>query len=293
MRLKNIGIPGVSSRWNQEDLTKAISVLQKEFSLNTTIAKAVLERMDPEAKAQEFMSMAFDQNIDFLLFARGGEGCADLMPYLEIFKPQFKTAQHKKMVLGMSDNTPLLLFLAECGWPVFYGHVAAYFSRELSFETRESFEALLNGKSMSPLDLFPLNQQAKALSCLEAEVTGGNFTLLNLSLKESFEFNASNKILVIEDWQEEGYQIDRLLKHFERIGKFSGVKAVIFGNFVGEIGETSKMTPEQVQSIQAALERFSARATFPVFSTKNLGHVKALKPIKFGMGRIQGSQLLG
>jgi muramoyltetrapeptide carboxypeptidase len=283
-----LGVVGVSSRLTQEELEKAVSTLEQEFLLTVKSSSSVLNWVDPEARAQEFLAIAFDKDIDFLLCARGGEGCADMMPFLQPFKEKFKAAAREKnykILSGMSDNTPLLLFLAECGWPVFYGPVASIFARALSPEVQQSFECLLKG-NQSQISLTPLNQAAQKAKFIEGEVTGGNLTLLNLSLKESWEFDATDKILMLEDWHEKAYAIDRVLKHFERIGKFSGVKSIILGNFIGDLPSgISALNTQEIDAVDRVLKRFADRMEHlncPVFESENIGHVAKMQALKFG-----------
>jgi len=246
-----------------------------------------LEKLSAEQKAKEFLKAALEDSCEVLLCARGGESCADILPFLDPFKTDFKQATIKKKVLGMSDNTPLLLFLADCGWPAFYGHVAAFFTRELLTPiTHESFLKCLNDHPQD-LSLKPLNPAGKQLQSLEAEVCGGNLTLLNLSLKESWEFEAAEKILFMEDWHELPYAVDRVLKHFERIQKFSAAKALIFGDFMGNLPSSRPpLTLEAQEALNAVLERFASRTPCPVFQASYLGHLKEIRPILLGKGKI-------
>jgi muramoyltetrapeptide carboxypeptidase len=196
----------------------------------------------------------------------------------------------KKKVLGMSDSTPLLLFLSECGWPVWYGHVASFFSRPLSRVTSESFKRFLTDSSSS-LELTPLNSEAKALNMMESNVVGGNLTLLSLSLKETWELNTSGKILFMEDWNEKPYVLDRTLKHLERVGFFNGIRALIIGDFVGNLPSSEARINEiQESAIQAVLNRLAEKMTCPVFSTKSVGHVHDIQPILLGPGKILQSK---
>ncbi len=294
---KTIGMTGVSSRLTPEEFERSVLSLEQEFLLEVRTSSSVVNRCAPEIRAREFLEMAGDPTIDFLLCARGGEGCADLMPFLEPFKEQFKDMAREgkaKPISGMSDNTPLLLFLADCGWPVFYGPVGSIFARDLFSETRENFQYLLNGTPAS-IALNPRNLAAQDHQKIDAEVTGGNLTLLNLSLKESWEFDATNKILMIEDWHEKSYAIDRVLKHFERIGKLWGLKAIILGNFIGDLPSGNAVfNTQEVDAVHATLKRFAEKMetlACPVFESKNIGHVHALHALKFGRVEIVNSQL--
>jgi muramoyltetrapeptide carboxypeptidase len=284
--LKKVAIFAPSSRLTEDEQNRATACLRERFGLTLQILPSVMSKLSPEDKAQEFLSAAFNDSFDWLLCARGGEGCADILPFLNPFKSKFKNALVKKRVLGMSDSTPLLLFLSECGWPVWYGHVASFFSRPLSPVTRQSFKRFLTYSSSS-LELTPLNSSAKALDILESTVVGGNLTLLSLSLKETWELNPSGKILFIEDWNEKPYAIDRTFKHLERVGFFYGIQALILGDFVGNLPSSQLgLTEVERLAIESVLIRLSERMPCPVFSARTIGHVQDIQPILLGPGKI-------
>jgi len=278
-QIKRLGLIAPSSKLSPELAAKAVDVLQKEFGLTLTLAPSVLTNSLPQDRAQEIKTMAEDPSLEGLLCCRGGEGAADLIPFLEKDRSYWETIP-KKPVMGISDNTALLLFLQSCGWSVSYGQAAVHFSRpELSDKTHESFRDFLS-QSFSSMKLFPCNAFAEKVEVLSAQVTGGNLTLLQLSLRETWEWESKGKILLIEDWHERAYALNRTLKHLERIGKFEGVEAVILGDFLAEAA------PEEIPLIEGVLAGFSERSHFPVFKTPFIGHGSEIIPVPFGLAKI-------
>ena len=76
-----------------------------------------------------------------------------------------------------------------------------------------------------------MNEQAKENKIIEAELTGGNLSVIHISIKDVWEIDTANKIIFLKDCGEKAHKIIRTLKYFSRIGLFYAVKAVIFGDF--------------------------------------------------------------
>lgn len=232
---------------------------------------SLCQRQSAQSRADYLLQLLKSPDVTCIWFLRGGEGSADIIPYLRPYLSDLRNVKPKR-VLGLSDCTAPLLFLAqELGWPVAYGMGALGFCR-MAVDQEVSRQQLINylryGQSSTLNDLLPLNMLAKRGPVLQAELCIGNLTLLTLSIKDCWEFEAAGKILVIEDWHEAVYAIDRSLKYLQRIGKLEQLAGLILGDFSAD----RQQRDEFVCSLQRRLQHFAHTLPVPVWQTEWVGH---------------------
>lgn len=291
-RVKKIAIAAPASAAEQIEILKSIEVLQSRYQVEVIYGDDVWKRGDAESRAAIFLKYALDDSVDMILAARGGEGSADIMPYLVPHHEAIANAK-PKIISGMSDLTAILFYFYQTfKWPVIHGYCAVHFARELAKGSVESFDTILNEETVCIDELKPLNDLAVNAQKITAKIVGGNLTMLNLSIKDVWEFDATNKVLFIEDWHEKGYAVFRTLKYLARIGKLNNVKALIFGDFLCAdiVGDPDK-NAFQREYLVKCLSRFSDGCDFPVFQTDWIGHGNKMKNIFFGEAEIDKGQL--
>lgn len=211
---------------------------------------------------------------------RGGYGSARLLDSLKALP----IPQHKKTVIGFSDNTALLLFLSQqWGWPVIHGSVLTQLLDENHHP--ESFKRIADiiskrVTSQTIENLAPLNQCAKEMFP-SGKLLGGNLTLIENSIGTHWQAQTAEKILFLEEIGEKGYRIDRALYHLFQVGLFNQVSAIVLGEFL-------EATDKQV--ISYALNRFAYAMNeqkTPVYTTNQFGHGNANMPLQYNaMGKV-------
>lgn len=196
---------------------------------------------------------------------RGGYGSARLIEGLEKTKPP----KNPKLFVGYSDLTALHLFFSQrWNWKTLHAPVAKEFIHK-----RSNFDLLKDvlekkEKRLILDDLVPLNKHAKGTHGL---LTGGNLTILSTSVGTSWQIQANDKIIFIEDVGEKGYQVDRYLLHLRQAGVFDHARAVIFGDFAN---------PSDTH-VTYALERFASEVPIPVFKSSQFGHGTINRPLLY------------
>ncbi len=204
---------------------------------------------------------------------RGGYGSALLIPEFEKFKPSIKD----KLLIGFSDITALhLYFTQKHGFQTIHGRtLSEYFHKDVEDEEVGNMKLALQGQSCS-MQLKPYNKAAVDSGVVKAPLIGGNLVLVETSLATSWQIDARNKILVLEDVMERGYRIDRSLNHLMQAGIFEEAKAVILGNF--------QCAPENdgLLKCDLALKRFAENLNIPVYKTEEIGHGQINNPLIFG-----------
>lgn len=215
----------------------------------------------------------------FVWAIRGGYGATRILPVLKALP----IPALKKTLMGFSDVTALHLFLTQkWGWNTVHGpSLMQMVDHKIDSASHAATEALL---LQDPLKIDyaiePMNASAKVNSVNSGLVTGGNLKLAESSLATFWHIDAHDKILILEEVNEQGYRIDRSLVHLEQAGVFQSIRAVIFGDF------TLEGNPAEEAKIEATLARFSAAQCFPIFRMRGTGHGRENFPWVYGPGKI-------
>lgn len=196
-----------------------------------------------------------------IVCARGGYGCMRLIPSLaHLQKPL-----HPKLFIGMSDITALhLFFQQQWQWPTLHGALAL---DKFSNESIAALKSVLFGTVTEVVfSGLPLNAIAKEHKTLEAILTGGNLCLVATSIGTLWQINSKQKIIFLEDTNERGYHVDRMLEHLRQANLFQEAAAIVFGDFIQGHEADGKSL------IQPVLTRFAAECTIPVVQITGVGH---------------------
>ncbi len=196
---------------------------------------------------------------------RGGYGSMRLIPYLMKMKPT-----RPKAFLGFSDITSLHLFLNQnWKWPTLHSRVLGQMSVELSHTPdRVELENILMGRqhSVTINNLIPMNEAALKTKTIQGKLTGGNMRMIQTSLGSAWEMNSRGKIVFMEDIDERGYSIHRMLEQLHQAKLLTGLKALLFGDFTRASEKDGK------DHSLHALETMAARVSYPVFRGIPSGH---------------------
>lgn len=230
-----------------------------------------------EIRLTHLKSALNDSSADVIWLLDGGYGLTRLVPkLLSMEKPR-----HEKLFVGFSDGTALHVFLNQMwNWPTLHGPCAVQVAKQrIGLPTiKETLNILREGVSAyTPPHLTPFNTKARETSTLSGTLVGGNLCILQSSLGTKWQLNSSNKILFLEDVDERGYRVDRMLMHLQQANSLEDAKAIIFGDFTrGEEGNgTSLVSP--------VLQRFAEEINLPVFHLPKHGHGKENFPLPFNV----------
>jgi muramoyltetrapeptide carboxypeptidase len=175
------------------------------------------------ADLQEMMD---DIDVKAILCARGGYGMSRIVDQINYKK--FK--KHPKWIVGFSDITVLHAHLyANYGIASLHAPMAAAFNDEgyLNPYVNSVKSALEGVPAHYETGSHRFNIEGEA----EGELVGGNLSLLAHLTGSSSEFKTKNKILFLEDVGEYLYNIDRMMIHLSRAGKFDKLAGLILGGF--------------------------------------------------------------
>jgi muramoyltetrapeptide carboxypeptidase len=206
---------------------------------------------------------------------RGGYGAIRIVePLLRLAPPR-----QRKLFIGYSDATTLhYLINQHWKWPSLHGPLLDRLGSGgvRGDELAELKAALFGGLAATTFSgLTPLNAAARKRGTLVSTVFGGNLTVLQTIVGTALE-RRPRAILFLEDVGERGYRVDRMLQHLSQAGVFRGVRAVVFGNFVGGRESDGRTL------VPAVLERFARAQRFPVLMGMQAGHGEHQRPVFFG-----------
>jgi muramoyltetrapeptide carboxypeptidase len=203
---------------------------------------------------------------------RGGCGTSRLLPNLVNLTPP----PHKKVLLGFSDVTALHLFLSQrWGWPTVHGPTLNYLTtrRLLEPSLLALWDLLNQGTTTITAKLIPLRP---APARLTAPLTGGNLAVVQRSLGTGWQIDPRDKIVFLEDINEEPYRIAEMLDHLRHAGLFTAAKAVLFGDF-----SYQHPTEEHQALLDHVLQDFTATVSCPVYSQLPSGHQATNMPLQY------------
>ena len=132
-----------------------------------------------------------------------------------------------KWLVGFSDITVFHAKLNTLGIESMHAAMPKSFPNtepEALKRTREFLFGQVNAYQLPP---HPLNQPG----IVEAELTGGNLTLLHCIHSSNLECKHQTPILFIEDIGENLYAIDRMLQSLKLAEKFTKIQGLIAGDF--------------------------------------------------------------
>ncbi|MBI2706766.1 MAG: LD-carboxypeptidase [Proteobacteria bacterium] len=277
--MAHVSLIAPSSPSPQEDVDLTKQYLE-DLNIRVTVppdllGKDLLCAHQDEVRFAHLKNALQDPSVDIVWLLRGGYGLTRLIQDLL----KMKRPNKEKLFIGFSDGSVLHVFLNQkWNWPSLHGPGASQLSRaKVGQKTIEAtLQFLKEGmRSYSPPVLTPFNNPARKISSLSGSLAGGNLCLLTCSLGTDWQLNSSGKILFLEDIDERGYRVDRMLMHLEQARTFEGVQAIILGDFVrgNEANGTSLIHP--------VLKRFAENTPLPVFSLPGCGHGDENFPLPF------------
>ncbi len=218
---------------NPDRLARGIATLAPHFRIRTS--PRALDRTgylagDDRQRADELSAMLADPDVRAVIMARGGYGVtrmlADVDPALIRRDP--------KPVIGFSDGTPLLAFVAAAGVRPIHGPVVTQLS-ELPPEDVAHLVRLLTDRA--PLGRLPWTLSAigapvaaSDAAPIVAPLVPANLKMLAHTVGTPWALAAAGCALLIEEIGEKPYAIDRDLTQLHLVGLLRGARLVVVGD---------------------------------------------------------------
>ena len=225
-----------------------------------------------EQRADELQAMLDDENIDAILFGRGGYGMGRIIDRLDFTK--FK--KKPKWVIGFSDITILHAHLyTKIKTASLHAPMAAAFNEGENEFIQSLRNAITGKKATYNCAAHPFNKQGSAI----AELVGGNLSLLAHIIGTPSDINTKNNILFIEDIGEQIYNTDRLLYQLKRSGKLKNLAGLIVGGFT----DTKDTDRPFGKTVYEVIQDITAEYNYPVAYGFPVSHGKENYALKVGV----------
>lgn len=205
---------------------------------------------------------------------RGGYGSLRLIPRLLKLKPP----KQPKIFIGLSDITSLHIFFNEqWGWPTLHGPMLGRLGGKIPPRELIEVENLVFGIQDRIVFnyLVPMNRPARQRKTLRGRVGGGNLLVVHSGQGTKNQLSGKGRFILIEEINERGYRVDRMLESLHQGGLFNGAKAVIFGDFVGGEEASGRYLWKET------LDRFAEQMKIPVLKGIQSGHGWIQRPVPF------------
>ena len=226
-------------------------------------------------RASDLNEMFARDDVQAIICARGGYGCARILPYLDYDLIE----DNPKTLIGFSDVTALhYAIYKNCNLITFHGPVSiSTFSKFCvkNFEDvlmNPTFELnLVNSTSSNNYNPYGITTISEGTA--KGELIGGNLTLATSLIGTEYDVDYSGKIIFLEEFLEEPYRIDRMLTQMIQAGKFVDVQGIALGVF--KLCESNKTNPSFNNSytLMEVLKDRLGNLGIPVIYGLSFGHI--------------------
>jgi muramoyltetrapeptide carboxypeptidase len=209
-----------------EIIQPALSILN-EWSLKVELGPNIFKSHNQFAgsdaeRAADLQWAINHKTAKAILITSGGYGTIRIIDQIN-----FKALQkNPKWLIGYSDVTVLHSRFHNLKLASVHGTMAFQFTKNK--DATLSLKHLLFGEKINyEVPIHALNRPGKT----EAEIVGGNLSILYGISGSADDIPTKNKILFIEDLDEYLYHIDRMMLQLKRSGKLKHLKGLIVGGF--------------------------------------------------------------
>jgi muramoyltetrapeptide carboxypeptidase len=222
--------------------------------LNPEFPKAL---PSPREKADQIHGAFADPQVHMILALRGGYSAMKSLPYIDFELIR----RHPKIMAGFSDLSALLNPISErTGLTTLHAPMVINLGTATPF-TLKSLKNAVNGYAEKNL-LKGAPVRVYHPGSASGILKGGNLITLTALIHTDWEIDTAGSILFLEDVDEKLHEVDRYLTQWILAGKFTGIKALILGDFRG-------IRSQQVYDILAS----QMEPGFPVIHCPYIGHV--------------------
>ena len=230
-----------------------------------------------EQRAADLQELIGDDSVSAIIAARGGYGCARLLPLLDL-SPLKK---NPKWLVGYSDFTVFHLALYRLGVQSLHAAMPISFD---DVEGVKSLRAALFGESLSTT--FPAHE-LNVRGTARGTLIGGNLSIIYSLQGTPYALLPDNAILFIEDLDEYLYHVDRMMVNLALCGQLSKIKGLLVGSMSG-MKDNSVPFGKNAQEI---IREHAEKLGIPVAFSFPAGHEKPNVALRFGAAvelRVEG-----
>jgi muramoyltetrapeptide carboxypeptidase len=236
-------------------------------------------------RAKDINEMVRREDVQGIVCARGGYGCARILSHLD-----YKLISQKpKPLIGFSDITALHFALySKSGLITYHGPVAISTFSKFSIEYFEKVlmgnddeVELINSTTENNYNLYGITAITEGITV--GELVGGNLSIVASMIGTPYDIDMTGKIIFLEEFLEEPYRVDRLLTQMIQAGKFENASGVALGVF--KMCEPNPDNPafDNSFSLMDVLKDRLGNLGIPVIYGLSFGHVVDKLTLPFGL----------
>jgi len=269
-----VAIVATARKVNRKELEQAIELLKK-WELIPVMGNSIdLSHHQfagtDDQRASDFQYQLDRPEIKAIWCARGGYGTIRMLDKLDF--SQFK--KNPKWIIGYSDVTALHAELQKMHIKSLHAEMPVLIP-EKSLETADSLKKVLFGEK--PIYQWK-NSDLFRSGVVEAELVGGNLSMLFSLCGSPSSLNPEGKILFMEDLDEYLYHIDRMMQNLRRNSWFKNLAGLI-------VGGMTEMNDHEIPFGQTAEEIIWEQVKdydYPVSFNFPAGHLKDNRALILG-----------
>jgi muramoyltetrapeptide carboxypeptidase len=265
---------GTARARGKDQIEPAIAILQS-WGLKVELGKHLYEKHHQFAGTDEQRAEDLQWAIDHktakaVLIAGGGYGTLRIIDRVKFAAIK----KYPKWFIGYSDTTIIQARLLKLKCPSIHGPMAFKFL--VDEEATNSIRKLLFKEKIEyQIPPNPLNRIGKT----QAEIVGGNLSLIYALSGSKDALDAKNKILFIEDLDEQLYHVDRMMLQLKRSGKLKFLKGLLVGGMTEMKDNAVPYGKTAEEIILDAVKEY----TYPVCFNFPAGHIE--KNMAFFLGK--------
>ena len=227
-----------------------------------------------DKQRSEDLQLAMDDpETDLILCSRGGYGTVRIIDKLDFSR----FLEKPKWLVGYSDITILHSCINKLNIATVHGVMPRYFFEGKRIPT-ESLQTLMNLISGGKAEYTIPSTQFNRTGNTQAELVGGNLSIISSLQGTEYELETDGKILFLEDIDEFLYHTDRMIHQLKLSGKLDNLAGLILGDFTDMKDNESPFGKTVHEIILEAVDEFK----YPVCFGFPAGHDKKNLALTFG-----------
>ena len=269
-----VGLLSTARKISLFELNPAIEVLDS-WGVKVVFGEFLFEEENQfsgtvEQRSTDLQNMIENDEIKAIFFVRGGYGTVQIIDKVNFSK----LLQNHKWIIGYSDITVLHSHLNKLGLETLHATMPINFSKNTKKSLDSLQKVIFGERNVIKVEAHKLNRYGS----VEAEIVGGNLSILYSLLGSDSDIQTEGKILFIEDLDEYLYHVDRMVINMKRNNNFRSLKGMIIG------GMTS-MNDNKISFGKTAEEiilEYIKEYNFPVCFGFPSGHLDDNRSIRLG-----------
>lgn len=261
-----VALVSTARKIKENEIEGAIRIL-KEWKLDVVVESELFMEDyqfagSDQIRANQFQKALDHPEIKAIICVRGGYGTVRMIDLIDFSK----FIKNPKWIVGYSDVT------------VLHSHIHSNYqvstihgTMPINFETNtpralNSLHSALKGEGLVyQVDEHPFNRKGEC----EAEIIGGNLSILYSLIGSNSDIQTEGKILFIEDLDEYLYHVDRMMQNMKRAGKLDRLAGLIVGGMTDMNDNSIPFGKTALEIIKEATDGYN----YPVCFGFPSGHI--------------------